>query len=978
MLRKHAMVAALLLVMMIALVGQMDHPSALAIDHKSTEEVGPQESNALAEGLVPEEPLRLNVIENPSFEEWEPATSSPKSWYAQASAYISGDAAYTSVVANGAYSGYVEAYGSPQSYGSSYLYNHPSPSNRPMLEKGVSLSFNWNALSLSDLQIGAQVYAFVIAQNGLGDDYYFLYFLCSSATHTTSGSWARIDLNDTINQWNGFDQNVTEDFIAEFGAGALTSSHYVAHVYLYVDSPNKATEMAQAVFDDVVLYNSTYTGFLSNGDFETGTGSAWYSYDQAMGHVGHSTNSTLDSYSVNITVANSGTGSGWARCYKSFSTTNEYYALYSGMTMVEVDWKYSDEIGLGASQYAYLRFTFGNGSIYQVHLYFGSGYMSSNTSSNFYLMMPGYNIRDTWLHSSIDLYTITNQLGLVNVGLEDISLYTYQNVPGATNQLLVDKLEMITYPAAVPTFEYDSLSGDPEPFLGWARYTSTVGTVTKTTDSHSGTTACNLTVTDQEDGVYRSNIFVGIDSKLRTDFWWRLDQAADSGGIFIELEFFSSTSFYHIRYFLGKSGIWNPSNTSSYTWILADGFNQTDTWANFARNITADLEDSFGLSPSAVHLSGILLYANAPPGKTWSCIFDDIHFMDMEAPVISTVDQSVDPVYYELTRVSVEATDARPGVSSIIVNYTTDSWSSWSTVSASYVTGDWFDAYIPAQPYGTDVEYYVIATDGCGLRAIDDNGGLFYTFTVDDDIDPTLTITNPANNTDQEGLLAITADVDDGGGSGIDYVTFNPDGSSAINDYTAPYSQNWDLDDASLGSHFIIVTVHDNAGNSATKTHYITVVDTASPVVSSPDDVVMTVGDIGEQVNWSISDVRPHNYTVYENGTEYVSGSWSAESYWVSVSLDGYLVGGYNLTLVIYDDAGNWASDTVLVTVNEEVTTTTTATTTTTTTTTGTTTPTTTPTGGGDPLLALAVVGVVAVVGVLLVIFVVIPRMKGK
>ncbi len=974
MMRKHALAAVLLLVMVVGLVGQMDNPSMLLNDEDLVGQATPQELVTPAEGLVPEEPLRLNVIQNPSFEEWDSATFSPKSWYGQTSGYTGGDTAHTDVVANGVYSGLAEARGGPLASGSAYLYNYPSPSNRPMLEKGVSLSFNWNAISLPDLQIGSNVYAYVITQNGLGSDYYFLYYLCSSGTHTSSGNWARIDLNDTINQWNSFDRNITEDFIDEFGLGALTSSHYVSHFYLYVTSPGGATGMAEAVLDDVVLYNSTYTGYLQNGDFESGLGSPWYISQQPLGYVEHSTESILGSHSVNITVPNTGTGSGYARTYRYFSTTNEYYALYSGMTTVEVDWKYSDEIGLGVSQYAYLRFTFGNGSTYQVHLYFGSGFMSSNSTGNYYMKMPGYNIRDTWQHSSLDLYTITSQLGLVNVGLEGISLYVYQNAPGATNELLVDNFEMITYPAGDPTFEHDNLAGDPEPFLGWPRYVGASGAVTETPDSHSGSIACNLTVTnDQEDGVYRSGIYAGFDGKLRTDFWWRLDRM-DSGsgaGVFIELEFFNSLNFYHIRYFLGKSGTWNPPNTTYYRNLLAEGFNQTGAWTNLARNLTADFEAAFSMSSADFALTGILLYATAAPGLTVSCLFDDINFADAEAPIIATVDQSVDPVYYELTQVSVEATDARPGLSSIVVNYTTDGWSSWSTVSASHDTGDWFDAFIPALPYDTDVEFYVVATDGGGLLTIDDNGGLFYTYTVGDDVDPTLTITNPVNNTELEGLLVITATAEDLG-SDIAYVRFNPDGVSAINDYTSPYSQNWNLDDEPLGPHFIEVTAYDNAGNSVTKIHYITVVDNTDPVVSSPDDIVMTEGEAGLAVNWSISDFRPHNFSVYTNGSEDVSGSWSAESYFIVVSLDGYLVGGYNLTLVVFDDAGNWASDTVLVTVSEEVTTSTTSTTGTTSTSGSTT------AGGGNPLLGLAIVGVVAVAGILLVVFVVIPRMKPK
>ncbi|MFW9835456.1 MAG: Ig-like domain-containing protein, partial [Candidatus Thorarchaeota archaeon] len=379
-----------------------------------------------------------------------------------------------------------------------------------------------------------------------------------------------------------------------------------------------------------------------------------------------------------------------------------------------------------------------------------------------------------------------------------------------------------------------------------------------------------------------------------------------------------------------------------------------------ARNITDDFESSFSISSDSWHISGISLYVYTAPGLKLTCLFDDLQFIDTEPPVVDSVVFDATPMYYEDVTVSVNTTDVRPGVSTAFVLYTINGWSSTEVSVGVYDEGDWYNATIPAQVYNTQVEFYIQVADGCGNEKIDDNGGFYYTYTVGDDVDPTLTITNPANNTDQSGLLSITADVDDPG-SGIEWVRFNADGSGAITDYTAPYSQNWNLDDETLGSHFVIVTVRDYAGHQVTKTHYFTVVDTIDPVLDSPSDVEFSVGETGYNIDWDPTDIRPATYEVLVDSVSTYSGDWNATSEHIVISLDGLAVGTYNYTCVVFDEAGNSIADTVIVTVNEVVTTPTGTTTTE---------PTTGPEPpGGNPMgLILIVAGAGGVVVILLLV----------
>lgn len=980
--RKHATVLALTFVLVGLMFFSVDTPLTTQQEVDTVIHEAPEIIEQIAAEPVPQEPLRLNVVENGGYEEWDSGAHSPEAWVAQASAYVKSDSAYTDVVATGTYAGFAESQGNVIAYGSSYLYNSLGYTTTTLIEPGISLSFNWNTLANPDLQLGAETYLYLQTDNGAGTPFNINYYLSSGNTgHTNSSNYGHILINETVNQWNNFDRNVTEDFIDVFGAGSLTSESYVRSIWFYASSPTSATNKIQVVIDDVELNNGTYSGWVTNGNFESGTGNGWQTYSSDAGYIAQSTDSTHGIYSVNASIPSLSGGSAYARCYQWYSTNFGYPVLYPEMNVIELDWKYNDTVGAGLSQYAYLRLNFFNGTTHYVHFYFGYGddtIHGSNSTTNNYVKMPGFGVRDTWQHSEIDLYEVGIEAGLYNMSIVEVSIYAYQGVVDAGVEILVDDFKMMTYPTSDPTFEYVENWGRYNPFTGWGRFSGS-GEVTQSTIAHGGTYSANITVENVEDGLSRNLLYADIDPALSTDFWWRLEDIQDSGTAYayINIEFLVSGSNRIIRYVLGSSLSTTLSNASeTVKYILVDGYNDTGVWYHMARNMTADIENAFSISASDCSLFYIGVHAYAAAGMRTSILVDDLHFKDMTPPTIGSVTPPSSVMYFQNAYVRTIASDVRPGVSEVEVNYTTDDWSSWDIILGTYDIGDWFDAYIPTQPYGTQVDFFVVVTDGCGRFTIDDNGGLDYSYTVGDDVDPTLTITNPVNNTDQSGLLAITADVDDPG-SGIEYVRFNPDGSGAVTDNTAPYSQNWNLDDESLGSHFVVVTVRDNAGNEVTKTHYFTVVDTVAPAIDSPDDVEFTVGDTGHIIDWNPTDMRPTTYEIFVEEVSTYTGAWNSSSEHLVVELDGLAVGTYNYTCVVYDEAGLNAVDTVMVTVNEVVTTSTTPTTTTTTDITSETTITSgEPTGGGDLMTPLLIVAGIGVAGILLIVFVVLPKMK--
>lgn len=86
------------------------------------------------------------------------------------------------------------------------------------------------------------------------------------------------------------------------------------------------------------------------------------------------------------------------------------------------------------------------------------------------------------------------------------------------------------------------------------------------------------------------------------------------------------------------------------------------------------------------------------------------------------------------TPVTVQAnvTDNRSGVSNVTIVYTTDNWHSVNTtLLAMYnTTTTTATAHIPALASGGHVSFYVVAFDNAGNKAVNNNSGNYYTYSV--------------------------------------------------------------------------------------------------------------------------------------------------------------------------------------------------------------------------------------------------------
>ncbi|MHA2100771.1 MAG: hypothetical protein ACW99A_19035, partial [Candidatus Kariarchaeaceae archaeon] len=128
--------------------------------------------------------------------------------------------------------------------------------------------------------------------------------------------------------------------------------------------------------------------------------------------------------------------------------------------------------------------------------------------------------------------------------------------------------------------------------------------------------------------------------------------------------------------------------------------------------------------------------------------------------------------------------------------------------------------------------------------------------------------------------------------------------------------QNIQIDVSELyGTYNYTIVLNDTFGNIATDTKYAFVLDVDNPTFTSlPNDLTFSEGSSGNTLSWDAADNYPDTYVTFVNGTQRNTGSWTSILS-IIVNVDGLLKGVHNFTIVISDETGNQAVDTVFITV---------------------------------------------------------------
>ncbi len=269
--------------------------------------------------------------------------------------------------------------------------------------------------------------------------------------------------------------------------------------------------------------------------------------------------------------------------------------------------------------------------------------------------------------------------------------------------------------------------------------------------------------------------------------------------------------------------------------------------------------------------------------------------------VVSTADPELDTpvdVYLELGTngtITWHPNDTSPSSYDIYVEEVNEENGIWSGGNISYVyVGDTIGAF----------NVTIKVTDALGNYATDS-----VNVYVQDTLPPT--IDSPSNITLEDGMPSsqIIWNPNDANPSSyelyIDDVSAGPqiwDGS-AVSTTTAGLG---------VGNHNLTLVVYDIDSNNATDSMWVEVIPSTPPSVSGPASVDISEGSSGEYFTWTASDLYPDFYDVFRNGSNIIQGAtWFGGD--VSVSLDGLSLGDHNYTIILTDQAGNTAVDTVWV-----------------------------------------------------------------
>jgi phosphatidylserine/phosphatidylglycerophosphate/cardiolipin synthase-like enzyme len=217
---------------------------------------------------------------------------------------------------------------------------------------------------------------------------------------------------------------------------------------------------------------------------------------------------------------------------------------------------------------------------------------------------------------------------------------------------------------------------------------------------------------------------------------------------------------------------------------------------------------------------------------------------------------------------------------------------------------------ISPQPDGTNIT--VSAHINNGTHWFDGLEMVIHVLDVVPEVDDPPTIDSPAN---------VEYEIGDTGNAIVWHPSDSDPKNYTVTQDSAPFAQgSWDggdiivaIDGLGTGVYVFEMTVFDQTDKSASDSVQVTVTDTTDPSINSPADVVYVSGSSGNSITWTVSDFEPDRYTITRNGTEVANEAWDGSS--ISFDIDGLGVGTHIFEITIYDETGNSASDTVVVTV---------------------------------------------------------------
>jgi hypothetical protein len=117
-----------------------------------------------------------------------------------------------------------------------------------------------------------------------------------------------------------------------------------------------------------------------------------------------------------------------------------------------------------------------------------------------------------------------------------------------------------------------------------------------------------------------------------------------------------------------------------------------------------------------------------------------------------------------------------------------------------------------------------------------------------------------------------------------------------------------DLNNLSIGRHYIILEFANSSGTVYTDSFWVTVNPSATPeFISSPTDTSIDWNST-TTLSWSVFDHSPSEWFLYRNGELHLAGSWNGGDHDIDWFVSDIDEGVYNITMVLMDIASNVVS----------------------------------------------------------------------
>ena len=825
-------IKVLLLITTMLVSGSFLIQTATSSESPRDQQKFPLSPNALA-GT---EPLVTNVIRNANFTE-KSSNGAPSYFLSSGTPESSIDDAYTGDSHGGSKSYKIQEIG--RQFGGTFSTAHYL--SGIYLDENVIMDF-WFKQSNPYYADAASINlrSFYRATNGTY--YYVYYYLSYKYTVTNSSNYAYINGNSTMNTWNNLHLNMTSIFESSFG-GPLSTVYFSNFVFsLNVGGGDLPLEL---LIDDFSLKNGTNYEYEPKGDMETPI--PWSSSPSSPGYI---TTSDIDGRK-DVAIMNS-TNSGESQFsttffHPNFDGYNPILQVSPSLPVLSLDYKI-DNTTLVSDYTDYIQMSFNNASTnIQVFIYFDTSYpliinTTSASSSRYYFMLdPGY-IPGTWNTVEINIPQLLDSLNFTDVFITQIS---FQNILNSVNQsdiLMIDNLKLMDIPIGDGDFEY-GIYDSGMALQSWNPTGS--ATINRSSVARSGNYAAEVNVSNNYEYL-RKNIFLPVESRTYIDFWWMLENLDASASNKMELNLLIDSKTISYEFGVQKNST-DYTNSSSIAYYLMGEFPSEGVWNYVYRDIHKDTIAAFG--QGNWNITYISFYFISDTSGTTTFRVDDIGmFRDSAAPEVNNFTMENTPLYYTNTTFSFTVTDNLGEFQTPVAHYRIDG-GSWIDVNTTLIDTK-YSFTIPSQNYGQLVEYYITLADVSGNVGTYPSGS-YLSYTVGDDIGPTISLSTVANNSRVTGNLSVTVTATDEGSS-VSQLRYFIDNESVGNSTGASVAFSINTREFSNGMHLLRAEATDAAGNTGySKELYFTVMNDKSPPELS--DIFLVGDQVDTNVTASIS-----------------------------------------------------------------------------------------------------------------------------